>query len=288
MERGRYQMGRVIQANNFRPKPTWNSVSPRPMHSRPPLNYVNISNDIDVEKQEAIKDLRVAVVAHVFYDDLWEELESHIKNIPINYDLYLTMIEGYECQAAKSTTDKIFVLPNKGFDVGPFIYAIKNIDLSQYDLVCKVHTKKAHANKDVFFGTQQRSQLLTGVLDTTTKVTNTMYYLLNSDAGLAGSRHKFIFGSSDITFQYNGNLFEKLSSEFNITLKYKDICYIGGTMFWVKSDILQALKDGPLDFNMFESTGWPHAIASDGQLAHAVERFFGAMTQHLGYQVAGV
>ena len=298
-------MGSIRRSNNRR-----NLYPPVIFRNRPVgvpkldcVHFVDIPKDIDDEKRDSIKDLRIAVIAHVFYGDLWEEIESYLKNIPIPFDLYITMIEGRECQEAKDATyaDRVFVLPNKGFDVGPFIHAIKEIDLSKYDLVCKIHTKKSTTHGNPVQGAQYRSQLLVAVLDDANWVTNILYYFLNNNIGLAGSRHRALplidlQGSLGANHKWVETIFKK----FNIVVPYRDVYFIGGTMFWIRSDILQTIKDGPLDFSMFESPEKQKdtyvdgtfsqytKLAIDGQLAHAVERLFGAVTMNMGYEVVGI
>ena len=62
------------------------------------------------------------------------------------YDLYITLVKENaalvkEIQAFHPATT-VWQVENRGFDVGPFIYFLQHINLSDYDLVLKIHTKE--------------------------------------------------------------------------------------------------------------------------------------------------
>lgn len=98
--------------------------------------------------------MKIAIHAHVFYPYLWKELELCIFNI-INvagYDnvfLMITVTDGNTEALAVVSQVKfkckyvIKTVPNQGYDVGPFVCSFLNvIDLEQFDLIVKIHTKR--------------------------------------------------------------------------------------------------------------------------------------------------
>ena len=98
--------------------------------------------------------MRLLVHFHVYYHDQVDYFIEKMSNINgCEWDLYVTMNN-----LVQETVDKLTVLKpdthfiemeNVGYDVWPFIDVIKSVDISDYDLVMKLHTKsrsflKAH------------------------------------------------------------------------------------------------------------------------------------------------
>ena len=95
-----------------------------------------------------IANLKVAVHLHLYYIDLLDEFIENLKNIPINFDLYITLVDHDASDIKKifeifpNTT--VLNIPNIGRDVGALIEVIRNIkDLSAYDVLIKIHSKKS-------------------------------------------------------------------------------------------------------------------------------------------------
>ena len=95
-----------------------------------------------------IANLKVAVHLHLYYIDLLDEFIENLKNIPINFDLYITLVDRDASDIKKifeifpKTT--VLNIPNIGRDVGALIEVIRNIkDLSAYDVLIKIHSKKS-------------------------------------------------------------------------------------------------------------------------------------------------
>ena len=87
-----------------------------------------------------------AVIAHVFYTELWEELKICINNIRecvlagsvdvfITYPRIRTFVETIPGA-------RVVSVENRGWDSWPFCKILNEIDLSSYDYVVKLHTKR--------------------------------------------------------------------------------------------------------------------------------------------------
>jgi lipopolysaccharide biosynthesis protein len=288
-----------------------------PQYTNLSLNLINTQMSPNDMKME-LGNPRIAVFVHVYYCDLWPELVSYLKNIPFEFDLYVTMTEGRECDCVNSgeiTPKQTFVLPNRGFDVGPFIHAIQNVDLSQYDYVCKIHSKKSLHRTDPASGEYWRTVLIHSILGAPNKVTTILYEMRTSNIGLVGSKDHLlpIMNEQGVIDDNISHVMTPLLQNFNIPIhKHMDMHFIGGTVFWIKPFILQKIKESYLTFDLFESPLADDSVvfneivkngkikvdnvlydvrsrlAVDGQLAHGVERLFGAATVALGQRVAGV
>lgn len=113
--------------------------------------------------------MRIAIIVHVFYPRLWPEVAKCIRSFAgYENDVFVTLpetaAEGFEqvvCREFSRTHVKR--LPNRGFDVGPFIEVLHRIDLDCYDYVVKLHTKRNRfgvVNFMPLFGGQWRRKLL--------------------------------------------------------------------------------------------------------------------------------
>ena len=94
--------------------------------------------------------LRVAVISHVFYLDIWPEVGTAIKNLVAaageGAAVFLTYPAG-RCDIAEAIASdfpEAVVRPvgNVGWDVWPFVFVLNDLELSDWDLIVKLHTKR--------------------------------------------------------------------------------------------------------------------------------------------------
>lgn len=114
---------------------------------------------------------RIAVMLHLYYTDLWPEALSYLQHLPYEYDLWVNLVSGSAADAeldvltgeiqSQVNGARVIVSENRGRDMGGFIQLIQQMDLDQYDVFCKVHTKKSFHRQD---GDVWRRDLLQSVL----------------------------------------------------------------------------------------------------------------------------
>lgn len=86
-----------------------------------------------------------AVILHLYYTDLVNEFIETLRRFTTPFDLFVTV-----CQKDDNVkrlikafpNAKIIVVPNRGRDVGPFIEVLNQMDLTQYEVIFKIHSKK--------------------------------------------------------------------------------------------------------------------------------------------------
>ena len=95
--------------------------------------------------------LRLAVVVHVYYPEMWPELAVCVRNVGA-CDLVVTYVdEESVAEARRDFPSARFIrCENRGYDVWPFVKALKVLDLDRYDLVVKLHTKRNIERAHVF------------------------------------------------------------------------------------------------------------------------------------------
>ena len=90
--------------------------------------------------------MKLAVHLHLYYLEQLPEILGYLNSLAeIDYDLFVTMVKSdkgvEEKILALHPQAKIMVVPNRGYDLGPFVEFLHKIDSDKYDLVLKVHTK---------------------------------------------------------------------------------------------------------------------------------------------------
>ena len=110
----------------------------------------------------------IAVQAHIYYEDLIDEIINKTNNIPVKFDLFLSIIskkieKRIEDKIKNSNANKyeIKIVENKGRDVLPIISQMK-FKIKSYKYFCHIHTKKSR--HDTFLGSNWRNYLFENLL----------------------------------------------------------------------------------------------------------------------------
>lgn len=130
----------------------------------------NISyKEIDYNLEYLNNNSNIAVQAHIYYEQLINDIINKTNNIPIKFDLYITtisyqkknIIDEYIKRNSKANNYEILIVDNKGRDVLPFITQLKT-KIKKYKYVCHIHTKKSAHDKNL--GSMWRNYLYNNLL----------------------------------------------------------------------------------------------------------------------------
>jgi hypothetical protein len=225
----------------------------------------------------------LAVILHLYYQDLWDEFSSYFDNITVDFDLYVSLVKGNDTEEASSLilakypNAKIYVMPNRGMDVAPFIYTFDQIVKSgiKYECFAKFHSKKSLAHDFTgALGVNWRGVLVSSILGTAERFNNILEYCgNNSEYGLAQHPNWILWNdSSDWEQQY----FKK-----KVPARYR---FIGGTMFMANFGIFHKWFT---EMNIFELTfdNFEDGYMSCTSLGHKMERAFGLVPEMYGKQI---
>ncbi len=237
---------------------------------------------------------RIAVHLHLYYPD---QLPSFLKSLrslePFNYDLYVTLVEANKdvvrCIQAFKSDATIWVVENRGYDVGPFIDFLNKIRFSNYSYILKLQTKglawrqKTKLNGNCFFTNVEWSrQLLDALLKNKKCVRkNISRFRRHEKVNMVGSY--FCICSQPLHY-------EKLLPRINAilrTLKMVSVnkcSFVAGTMFMARAEIFKPLQ-GRYVIGDFE---FSDGRIKDHTLAHAFERVFGILATRDGGLILGV
>ena len=125
------------------------------------LNYFskaifNIDNNVLYDFTNLNDKCKIAVQAHIYYEDLIEDIINKTNNIPVKFDLYITVpfqsmyifLEDYIKQNSKAYNYDIIIVENKGRDVLPLITQMKS-KYKQYKYICHIHSKKSQTSPEI-------------------------------------------------------------------------------------------------------------------------------------------
>lgn len=219
--------------------------------------------------------IKLAVVVHLFYVELWPIIASKLERISQPFDLHITL------NKANSNFDpklegvrvKKYTIPNRGRDVLPFLYVIQRIRAAGYTQFLKIHSKKSKHRKD---GEEWLESILENLLPGSAYVTQITNILNNGSTGLIGpedhlvSLKKHMGSNRAIIESLLTGMYDKKTANKVISTP-QQYPFFGGTMFWGRVDVLSPILDMFLLADDFQS----EHNQIDGTTAHAVERLFG-------------
>jgi lipopolysaccharide biosynthesis protein len=224
----------------------------------------------------------IAVVLHLYYAELWDEMREAIEHILDPFDLFVSFVKGTSDQLRTSVKDAfpnayIFDFENRGRDIGPFLVLLETGVLFQYELVCKLHTKRSTHRGD---GDAWRRRLVEGVLGSFRLVNQIVSsFRSNPDIGMVVADGN-IYGGEE-HWALNDKVLAELLPRIGISPQVKDRSFPGGSIFWIRPFLLRTLAGAGIELSDFE----PEPIAPNGGLAHAVERMFGLICEEAGMRV---
>lgn len=226
--------------------------------------------------------MKPLIILHLYYIDLWSEFNNYFKNLNTDFDLIVTITGNTNniSTVIQNTypTAKIFILPNKGLDVGPFLYVLKYLKENnlEYSHIVKLHTKKSHYNNSGL-GLSWRKSLVESIMGTS-QIFESNLNLISTDplVKMCGCQRwllKAHRGSHAKTMETLG-------------IKIQNSGFIGGTMFI--SDYKLILNSFTIEQLTELYNKMPDGYVRDYSIAHDMERVFGFIVEDKGYQIRGV
>ncbi len=231
---------------------------------------------------------RIAIHLHIFYQDLIQEFVRYLKNMPFEYDLFISVVseESYnQCEADFKELTRvndllIKIVPNQGRDIAPFFCTFGE-QLKKYDLVGHFHTKKSLYNQGATDG--WREYLLDSLLGDAENIKR-IFSLFEEDEpyGLVYPQTYFLLPYQAHTWLANKGLGDAWCARLgfaDVPRGYFD--YPAGSMFWAKSAALMPLFEAGITINDFPT----EAGQSDGTLAHTLERLTAISSINTDYKL---
>jgi GT2 family glycosyltransferase len=232
--------------------------------------------------------LRLAVVLHLFYVDLWSEFRDALAELPPDTDLYITtphekLAWVRRIVATDLPRATVIGVDNRGRDLGPLVTLLETHDLSRYDYVLKLHTKRSPHLGPVQ-GARWRRSLLRHLLPPG-RVPDLLRALeAAGDIGIAGPRPWMKRIRNEFGFHANRAHMEAFTQRLGHTGEPYDLEFVAGTMFWARGAVFARLRRLGLRLDEFEA----EAGQIDGTLAHALERMLPLVAHDVGLKAAAL
>ena len=234
--------------------------------------------------------MKVAVIVHVFYPELWPHLAQCIRSIGDEKDVFASCSS--ETVASAVVRDfpaaKVVIVENRGYDVWPFLKILNTLDLERYSHVVKLHTKRTICHPHQMHGYDMRGtiwrELLLSFVDTPQKWAESRRLILGDATVGMVSHPRCILGRRDMgrserkSFDRAAEMAREL---FGGTVDYRKAEYVAGTIFLVRANLLAPLQ-GRFKAEDFELAD----VNRTETLAHVLERLFGMCVAAKGLRIA--
>lgn len=231
--------------------------------------------------------VKTAVIVHLFYLELFDEIMSYLKNVPEKFDLYISVVslaDAFEVEKRLNyfTNANVYVycVENRGRDVAPFISFFNTGILERYTSVCKIHSKKSLYSEQ---GTNWRQRIYNELLGTTTKILSILNKFENDPyMGIIGPEQSYLINEE--FWGANKAKVEELCLQLGIEKEKVTLNFFAGTMFWFNPKAIALLAELNITTDDFD---YENGL-QDGTLAHAIERLFVLLARHSNYKISTV
>lgn len=238
----------------------------------------NPDHGVDLLPEEKEKIGAVGVFLHIFFEDLTEELIQCALCVPDPRRIYISTDTQLKAMHIRKILElhgfeeavEIRVLPNRGWDIAPFIVGFAD-RIREHSILLRLHSKRSpQISGDV--GSRWRRMMFNTLAGSPERVRGIIHaFAHNPELGMACSSHA-AFWKECVHFGGNFIRMEQLLSRFGVAVRPDlPIDFPMGSMFWCRSRVLDPWLEMQLRFEDFEPT---LPSMRDQTLAHAMERLF--------------
>jgi len=233
----------------------------------------------------------VAITLHLYYLDLWDDIETLLLRLQFPFTLILTLTSENKELAARAQAvfpgAVIRVVENRGRDVRPFLKLLEEGVFDPFEVVCKIHGKRSlGAGQPPLQGELWRRAIFLDLIGSHSQARRTVRrFRDDANLGMVGPRRYFAVSEPNRPrdlFAGNRAKVDDLAARMGAPIRGDDFDFFVGTMFWARPRALAALRSLGLAANAFA----PEAGRQDGELEHAVERIFNFAVRRAGFRVA--
>jgi lipopolysaccharide biosynthesis protein len=223
---------------------------------------------------------RPCAVIHVWYVELLEELLQALRATDIGFRVLLTVPAEREAAVRQelqrlSFDAELFVSPNRGRDILPFLKVAARLRDEGESLVLKLHTKQSSHREN---GIGRHMQPPENLASPERAKAMIRAFANRPDLGLVTSDGRL--QHPDDPYTTHASHVAYLCSLAGVPPPSDEATrVVAGSMFWCRLDALEPLIDAPLSEVEFAA----EAGQVDGTLAHAIERVVSLVASHQGY-----
>ncbi len=262
------------------------------------LNYVLPTNmSDDAITAEIGKKKRVALLIHVYFEDLFDDMIHYMSSMPEYADVYVTVsseekkkILEEKLKVLKVNKVEVVLCNNRGRDVSASLIIGKDL-MDKYDYICFAHDKKTKQLKNGLCGQGFADRCFNNILYNKHLVANILRTLEeNPRLGMLGTPfpnhgefYQLYGWEWTLNFANTKQLAEDLGIHVPMDEKKMPITAYG-SMFWFRTDALRKLYEKDWKYEDFPDEPLP----VDATISHAIERVRPFVAQGAGYYSAFV
>ncbi len=233
--------------------------------------------------------MKILVHLHLYYTDMLPEMLKLLRALDgRDYDLFVTVVNDdkvlNESLRAFKKDVQVIQVANRGYDLAPFLTVLQSVNLSDYDYLIKLHTKRnlpkpAYLPYGSFKNAEWRD-CLTGFMKNKQAIDNSLSLLeQHSEIGML-SHWKLIVKAGKEDREANRRA-DEIMQKMGCSLK--DRKFVAGTMFICRAGLMKPLLKLNYTVDDFDEPAPNHA---GGTLAHAMERVLGWLVYAQNLQIA--
>lgn len=232
----------------------------------------NKPNEISGARNQLPEKLKFAVVLHVFYLDVFNEiLTMLLTNKAIDFKLFISCPKELDNDIKETLKNKnllfdILIVENHGRDILPFLKILPKVFGQNYDLILKIHTKRSnHLNKKDLWSADLFEKLLSKK-----NMQNALNVFSNhQEIGMIGPAGHIL----PMDLYYGGNAAKVESLCLRMGLQPKQLAgmnFVAGSMFYARKEVLLSVLNLQLIHSDFDYEN----KQLDNTMAHTIERTF--------------
>lgn len=236
--------------------------------------------------------MKVLVHLHIYYYDQMIYFLYKLSNISgCDWELFITEarhdpeIEKVFCRLG--TRVHYIETGNRGYDIWPFIKVMKSVDLDEYDLVMKLHTKNRRngyekINGVKLSGYQWRNELVDSLLKNKKHFRWLMdTFRKNDRLGLMCS--DWMYKKISKSLPEDATMLDAELERLGFKINNENFC--AGTMFIARAGLYKFLQSDMISEDIFSTEA---RTGSDGSMAHVYERILSMVPSQYSYTVKTV
>lgn len=239
-----------------------------------------------------ITDKKVLLIAHLYYEDIWEYAFNYFRNVPRHVDILITT-ESYDkkeffeeniSKKLKNNVNIITIEP-RGRDMAALLIGARDI-VKDYDYFCFMHDKKSQGKEYITVGATFRDVLWENNLASPHYINGIIKeFDDNPSLGLIvppriyhGTYFKdYIINFWGRNFDETTNLLDQMGIFSKIDMNFPPLSI--GNCFWAKYDAIKPLFELYWDYDDFPEEPMP----DNGTVSHGLERVYSYVAADKGY-----
>lgn len=221
------------------------------------------------------------VILHVHYIEVWGEIKALLDDIlvecPMDIVVTTSSREIFDMAQNELPSAHLLLVDNRGRDILPLIFALREVSPLGYRSVLKLHTKRSLYRND---GDKIREDLLDALV-TNAEAVRQSISRFEEDPRLGMLVPEcYLIQHNDHNMTFDKEMVDLVCSMTGMRF-YCDV-FPAGSMFWFRPEALAPI------LKIDESDFPPEEGLADGTIAHAVERMFCLMVKQCGFSVKSI